>query len=299
MLLIGSHVSMSGKDMFLQSVKDSISNGANSMMIYTGAPQNTRRRPISELNLGAGQDLMKEYDLKMENVIIHAPYIINLANTVKEETFAIAISFLKEEIVRTQAIGAKYIVLHPGAHVKAGVDVGIAQIINGLNQVLTKEQDVIVCLETMAGKGTELGINFEQLATIINGVNYPEKLGVCLDTCHIHDAGFDIEDFNKILDEFDKIIGLDKLHVIHLNDSKNIKGASKDRHENIGYGHIGFENLINIIYNERIENIVKILETPYVNGRTIAPYKKEIKMIKDKKFEDWLDKEGNIKNVEK
>ncbi len=295
MFYIGSHVSMSGKKMMLQSAETTIGNGANAMMIYTGAPQNTKRKPIEELRIEEARDLLNENDIKMENVIIHAPYIINLANTIKPETFEIAVEFLKVEIKRTEAIGAKYIVLHPGAHVKEGVDKGLKQIVRGLDLVLTADQNAIICLETMAGKGTELGKTFEELAYIINNVKYPDKLGVCLDTCHIHDAGYDLNNVDKVLNDFDKVIGLDKLKVLHMNDSKNICGAAKDRHDNFGFGHIGFENLMTVINHPKLDNIPKILETPYVNDRKDAPYKKEIEMIKANKFEVWLDDERNIK----
>lgn len=295
MIKIGSHVSLSGKKMLLGSVEESLENGANCLMVYTGAPQNTKRRPIDEFRVDEAKELLAKNNISMEDVIIHAPYIINLANTTKPEVFELAVDFLRQEIKRVEEIGAKYIVLHPGAHVGAGEEAGLDQIIKGLDMVLTKGQTPIICLETMAGKGSELGTSFEQLAYIINNVKLPDKLGVCLDTCHINDAGYDETDFDKILDEFDKIIGLDKLKVIHVNDSKNPIASHKDRHANIGYGTIGFDKLIKIIYNPRIKDLCKILETPFVNDRKNSPYKQEIAMIKNKKFVDWLDEEGNIK----
>ena len=295
MVKIGSHVSLSGKKMLLGSVEESLENGANCLMVYTGAPQNTKRRPIDEFRVDEAKELLAKNNISMNDVIIHAPYIINLANTTKPEVFELAVDFLRQEIKRVEEIGAKYIVLHPGAHVGAGEEVGLDQIIKGLDMVLTKDQTPIICLETMAGKGSELGTSFEQLAYIINNVKLPDKLGVCLDTCHINDAGYDETDFDKILDEFDKIIGLDRLKVIHVNDSKNSIASHKDRHANIGYGTIGFDKLINIIYNPRIKDLCKILETPFVNDRKDSPYKQEIAMIKNKKFVDWLDEEGNIK----
>lgn len=295
MIKIGSHVSLSGKKMLLGSVEESLENGANCLMVYTGAPQNTKRRPIDEFRVDEAKELLAKNNISMDDVIIHAPYIINLANTTKPEVFELAVDFLRQEIKRVEEIGAKYIVLHPGAHVGAGEEAGLDQIIKGLDMVLTKVQTPIICLETMAGKGSELGTSFEQLAYIINNVKLPDKLGVCLDTCHINDAGYDETDFDKILDEFDKIIGLDKLKVIHVNDSKNPIASHKDRHANIGYGTIGFDKLIKIIYNPRIKDLCKILETPFVNDRKDSPYKQEIAMIKNKKFVDWLDEEGNIK----
>lgn len=295
MIKIGSHVSLSGKKMLLGSVEESLENGANCLMVYTGAPQNTKRRPIDEFRVDEAKELLAKNNISMDDVIIHAPYIINLANTTKPEVFELAVDFLRQEIKRVEEIGAKYIVLHPGAHVGAGEEAGLDQIIKGLDIVLTKDQTPIICLETMAGKGSELGTSFEQLAYIINNVKLPDKLGVCLDTCHINDAGYDETDFDKILDEFDKIIGLDRLKVIHVNDSKNPIASHKDRHANIGYGTIGFDKLIKIIYNPRIKDLCKILETPFVNDRKDSPYKQEIAMIKNKKFVDWLDEEGNIK----
>ena len=295
MVKIGSHVSLSGKKMLLGSVEESLENGANCLMVYTGAPQNTKRRPIDEFRVDEAKKILADNNISMDDVIIHAPYIINLANTTKPEVFELAVDFLRQEIERVEEIGAKYIVLHPGAHVGAGEEAGLDQIVKGLDMVLTKDQTPIICLETMAGKGSELGTSFEQLAYIINNVKLSDKLGVCLDTCHINDAGYDETDFDKILDEFDKIIGLDRLKVIHVNDSKNPIASHKDRHANIGYGTIGFDKLIKIIYNPRIKDLCKILETPFVNDRKDSPYKQEIAMIKNKKFVDWLDEEGNIK----
>ncbi len=285
---IGSHVSLSGSKMFLGSVEEALSYNANALMIYTGAPQNTRRKPIEEYRKDEALELMKENNIPTDNVIVHAPYIINLANTTKKETFEIAVNFLKQEIKRIQELGLKYIVLHPGSHVGAGEDVGLDKIVEGLNTVLDTNDDIVICLETMSGKGSELGYKFEHLKYIIDNVNLSDKLGVCMDTCHIHDAGYDLKNFDEVLSEFDNIIGLERLNVIHINDSKNDRGAKKDRHENLGYGHIGFDNLIKVLYHPKLDDIVKVLETPYTNDRKTAPYKKEIEMIKNKRFEDWI-----------
>lgn len=288
MFKIGSHVGMSGKKMFLGSVEEAISYGANTFMIYTGAPQNTKRKPIEELNIQKGLDLMKKNNLQIEDIVVHAPYIINLGNAVKPETFEIAVQFLRTEIERTDAIGAPRIVLHPGAHVGEGANVGINKIIEGLNEVLTSTQKTTVALETMAGKGTECGRSFEEIAAIIEGVKLKDKLSVCFDTCHVHDAGYDIvNNFESVIEEFDKIVGIDKISVIHLNDSKNVVGAHKDRHENLGFGHIGFDALNKIAHFEAFKNIPKILETPYVplkdekGSDTVAPYKYEIEMLRN------------------
>ena len=291
-MLIGSHVSMSGKDMLLGSAKEAFSYGANVMMVYTGAPQNTRRKPIEELNAEIGKKFMAENGIK--EVVVHAPYIINLANTTKEGYIDFAIDFLKEEVRRAEAVGATQVVLHPGSHVGAGVDVGLNQIIYGLNQVITKDQTVQIALETMAGKGTELARTFEELARIIDGVTYNEHLSVTFDTCHVHDAGYDIKnDLSGVLTQFDKTVGLDRIKVLHINDSKNPVGAHKDRHENFGLGEIGFDALMNVIQVPEFKNLPKILETPWIKVEDkvqIAPYKKEIEMIRSGKFDShWIE----------
>ena len=291
-MLIGSHVSMSGKDMLLGSAKEAFSYGANVMMVYTGAPQNTRRKPIEELNAEIGKKFMAENGIK--EVVVHAPYIINLANTTKEGYIDFAIDFLKEELRRAEAVGATQVVLHPGSHVGAGVDVGLNQIIYGLNQVITKDQTVQIALETMAGKGTELARTFEELARIIDGVTYNEHLSVTFDTCHVHDAGYDIKnDLSGVLTQFDKTVGLDRIKVLHINDSTNPVGAHKDRHENFGFGEIGFDALMNVIQVPEFKNLPKILETPWIKVEDkvqIAPYKKEIEMIRSGKFDShWIE----------
>ncbi|WP_102691322.1 deoxyribonuclease IV [Rummeliibacillus pycnus] len=285
-MLIGSHVSMSGKKMLLASSEEAASYGASTFMIYTGAPQNTRRKPIEDLNIEAGLAHMKEHGLS--NIVVHAPYIINIANTTKPEVFALGVDFLQKEIERTAAIGATQIVLHPGAHVGAGADVGIAKIIEGLNEVLSADYPVQIALETMAGKGSECGRTFEELAKIIDGVTNNDRLSVCYDTCHTHDAGYDIiHDFDGVLEHFDKVIGVERIKVLHINDSKNVCGAAKDRHENIGFGHIGFEALNRIVHHEAFTGIPKILETPWVGTdakNKKAPYAYEIEMFRSEKF---------------
>lgn len=278
-LILGSHVSLKAPLYFLGSIQEALSYKADTCMIYTGAPQNSKRRPIEDLKIQEGLELMHKNGMRVENLVVHAPYIINLANTVKPETAAFGIEFLKEELNRTAAIGARFLVLHPGAHMKAGSEAGIHSIINGLNQVLKDDQsDVIICLETMAGKGTEVGSRFEEIAQIIEGTEKKERLGVCLDTCHIHDAGYDLRNFEYVLDQFDEIIGLSRLKVLHINDSKNRIGARKDRHENLGAGHIGMQILSMIVKNPRLDGLVKILETPYIDKK--PPYQEEIAMLR-------------------
>ena len=278
-LIIGSHVSFKSNDQLVGSVKEALSYLSTTFMFYTGAPQNTMRVPINKEKTLEALELMKENGIDINNVVVHAPYIINPANP---KNYDFNVSFLKQEIKRVIEIGVNKIVLHPGSHVGLGVDEGIKNIINVLNDSLNESDNVVICLETMAGKGSEIGVNFEELKRIIDGVKLKNKIGVCMDTCHLNDAGYDISDFDKILNEFDSVIGLSYLKVIHINDSKNPIGSHKDRHENIGRGTIGFDNLINIIYNKRIESIPKILETPYIDGN--APYKEEIEMIRNKKL---------------
>lgn len=286
-LIIGSHVSFSKDTQLVGSVKEALSYGSNTFMFYTGAPQNTNRVPLNnELTIEA-KKIMLDNNIDINNVVIHAPYIINLANKENEE---FGVNFLKQEISRADTLGINKIVLHPGSHVGAGYDTGLSNIANALNLALNQNQKAIICLETMAGKGTECGITFEQLKTIIDKIDLKDKIGVCLDTCHINDAGYDLTDFDKILSDFDKIIGLSYLKCLHINDSKNSINSHKDRHENIGFGTIGFDKLINVIYHEKLRGIPKILETPYVSKddnskeKLYAPYKYEIEMIRKKEF---------------
>lgn len=283
-LLLGSHVSMSGKDMFLNSVKEALSYGANTFMLYTGAPQNTRRKDLTLLQIPKAQALMKEQNI--HSFVVHAPYIINLANTVKPETFSLAMEFLALEMERTKAMGSHILILHPGSHVGEGIKKGTAQIVKGLNAILTKDSSVSIALETMSGKGSEIGRSFEELAAIYDGVVYSEKLRVCFDTCHTHDAGYDIvHDFDGVIAEFDRIIGKEQIAVFHINDSKNEKGASKDRHANIGKGFIGLKTLRQIVHHPDFMHVPKILETPYVPSpdnpaKTLPPYKEEIALLR-------------------
>ena len=287
-MIIGSHVSFKKDTQLVGSVKEAISYGSTTFMFYTGAPQNTNRQAINDNLTNEAKDLMLKNNIDIDNVIVHAPYIINLASN---NDFAV--DFLKQELNRVEQLGMNKLVLHPGSSVKLSKEEGIKNIINNLNKV--GKSNVLILLETMAGKGTELGKTFEEIKKIIDGVGYP--LGVCLDTCHINDAGYDLNDFDKILDLFDKIIGINYLKCIHINDSKNIINAHKDRHENIGYGTIGFDNLIKIIYHEKLKDIPKILETPYISiddnskERMYPPYKFEIEMIKNKKFNNNLIKD--------
>ena len=284
MLYIGSHVGFSKDKQLLGSVLETSGYNANTFMFYTGAPQNTARNPINSELTESAINKMKEVGIDFSKVIVHAPYIINLCN---ETNFDFSVSFLKGEIKRVSELGVKYLVLHPGSHVGLGIDKGIENIISGLNLVLDGSCDVTILLETMAGKGSEVGSTIDEIKRIIDGVKDKKHIGVCLDTCHLNDSGIDISKFDEYLDLFDKTIGIDKIGCIHINDSKNEINSHKDRHENIGFGTIGFDNLINVIYNERLGEIPRILETPYVD-KEYPPYKYEIEMIRNKKFDEDL-----------
>ena len=283
-LILGSHVGMSGKEMMLGSVKEALSYNADTFMLYTGAPQNTKRKDIAELNIASAWECMRAGGI--ENFVVHAPYIINLANTVNPATYEIAVEFLALEIERTVAMGSHILILHPGSHVGAGVDAGIDRIVQGLNEVLTDNQDCCIALETMAGKGSEIGRSFEELAAIYDKVIHNDKLRVCMDTCHLNDAGYDIvNDFDGVIDRFDRLIGKDQIALFHINDSKNARGAAKDRHANIGEGTIGKDALRYIVHHPDFMHLPKILETPYIPSpedpeKTVPPYKEEIAMLR-------------------
>lgn len=286
---IGCHVGMSGKDMMLGSVREAVSYGADTFMLYTGTPQNTRRKDIEQLRIPEAHELMRENE--MQTFVVHAPYIINLANSVKPETFEIAVDFLALELERTATMGSDILILHPGSHVGAGVDAGVRQIVKGINSVLTRDTKVKIALETMAGKGSEIGRSFEELAAIYDGVVCNDKLRVCFDTCHVSDAGYDlIHGWQDVKERFDRVLGKEQIAVFHMNDSKNVPGARKDRHENFGYGQIGFDALMQIIRDPEFEEIPKILETPYVKDpenakKSYPPYRYEIAMIREGVFD--------------
>ena len=289
-MIIGSHVNF-GSEQLLGSAKQAVSFGANTFMFYTGAPQNTIRKDIKDDLTDEAVKYMKENNIDINNVICHAPYIINLANKEKEDSWNFSISFLKNEINRITKMGINYIVVHPGNALKIDRMEALNNIAEAINNIITTETMPMILLETMAGKGTECGINIYEINEILNKVNLKEKVGVCLDTCHLNDSGIDISKFDEYLDEFDEKIGIESIKCIHVNDSKNEIGTHKDRHANLGYGTIGFENLINVIYNTRLKNVPKILETPWIGE--YPPYKIEIDMIKSKKFNPNLEEEVN------
>lgn len=287
---LGSHVKMRGKEMFLGSAKEAASYGANAMMIYTGAPQNTVRKDLSLMKIEEGKKYMEDHGI--EEVVVHAPYIVNLGNNKDQGKYEFAIEFLANELKRADALGAKQVTLHPGAHVGLGTKVAIENIAHGLDEALKASKDVSVALETMAGKGTEVGRTFEELADIIEKCSENGRLSVTFDTCHANDAGYDVKNgFDDVLSEFDQIIGLNRLKVVHLNDSKNECGAHKDRHANIGFGTIGFDSLNYIAHHPQLEAVPKIMETPYVGEdkkNSFAPYAYEIAMLKNQAFDSKM-----------
>lgn len=288
-MIIGSHVSFDSKEQLLKSVKECINYNANTFMFYTGAPQNTRRCAINDELTYLALELMKQNNILFDKVVAHAPYIVNLANDNDPEKYDFSIKFVRQEVERLEQLNIKYLVLHPGSSVGIERSKALNNISYALNKILSINTNVIILLETMAGKGTECGINISEIKTIMDGVDKKDSIGVCLDTCHLNDSGIDISKFDLYLDEFDKTIGIDKIKCVHVNDSKNDIGSHKDRHENIGYGTIGFDNLINVVYNDRLSDIPKILETPYVGeNKEYPPYKFEIEMIRNKKFNDNL-----------
>ena len=280
-MIIGENVSFKKDAGLIGALEEAISYNKNTFMFYTGAPQNTSRSPIDLENTKEAHRLLIENNIDINNLVVHAPYIINLANP---KNYDFNVSFLKQEIKRCEMLGIKRLVLHPGSHVGLGIDAGINNIAKSLNDVLDDSTSVYICLETMAGKGSEVGSRFEELKQIIDKVNLKEKVKVCIDTCHMNDAGYDISNFDQVLAEFDNIIGIENIYCVHINDSKNLINTHKDRHENIGYGTIGFDNLLSVIYNERLKNVPKILETPYVDN--YPPYKFEIEEIKNKTFNE-------------
>ncbi len=290
-MILGSHVSFSSKQL-LGSAKEAVSYGANAFMFYTGAPQNTMRKEIDKDLLEQAKEYMNEHGLSLSNVICHAPYIINLANKKDPVKWNFSISFLKQELSRCDELGVSFIVLHPGSAVGLSKNEALENISEALNLILENHYSCKILLETMAGKGTECGSNLEEIKFLYEKTN--KRVGVCLDTCHLHDSGVSLKEFDSYLEAFDKEIGLKEIGCIHINDSKNVLGSHKDRHANIGYGTIGFDVLLSILYHEKLKNVVKILETPYVGEHIDAkekiypPYRFEILMIKEKVFDENL-----------
>lgn len=279
-MILGCHVNFTNEQL-LGSTKQAIEYGANAFMFYTGAPQNTVRKSLDENLRDQAIELMKQNGMEIDNVVCHAPYIVNLANNKDEEKWQFSINFLKQELSRCKFLGIKKIVVHPGSAVGLEKSIALKNIADALNFIITEDSPMIL-LETMAGKGTECGCTLEEIKEILDQVK-SKNIGVCIDTCHLNDAGYDMSDFDVFLEKFDQIIGIDKIHCVHLNDSKNPLAAHKDRHENLGFGTLGFETLLKVLLNEKIKNVPKILETPYVE-RLYPPYKFEIESLKRQQY---------------
>ena len=282
-MIIGSHVSFKKDKGLVGSIEEALSYNSSTFMFYTGAPQNTSRYPLDIENIKRAHQMLIDNNIELDNLVVHASYIINLANP---KNFDFNVSFLKQEINRCIMLGVKRLVLHPGSHVGLGIEEGINNIARALNATLEENMDIYICLETMAGKGSEVGSCFEELKAIMDKVNLKDKIKICIDTCHMNDAGYDLSSFDNVLNEFDNIIGINNIYCVHINDSKNIIGSHKDRHENIGYGTIGFDNLMSVIYSDKLKDVPKILETPYVtlDKESYPPYKFEIEQIKNKEL---------------
>ena len=295
MFKIGCHLSTSKG--YLAMGKEAVSIAANTFQYFSRNPRGGAVKPLNLEDIQNFNAYSQEHGLHPP--LAHAPYTLNPCAQ-KPNIREFALMVMKDDIERLEHIPGSLYNFHPGSHVQQGVSVGIELIANTLNQVLDPNQNTLVLLETMAGKGTELGRSFEELAYIINHVKLREKLMVCFDTCHVHDAGYDIvNDFDGVMTEFDRIVGIDKIAVFHINDSKNVVGAKKDRHENIGFGEIGWQAIEYIVHHADFSHVSKILETPYVpvpeTDKKNAPYTHEIAMLRSRVF----DKELKKKIVEK
>lgn len=285
-MMLGCHISLSGPGYFLSSVEQALSFGCDTFMFYTGAPQNAVRADLAKMRIEEGQRKWMESGHRLSDLVVHAPYIINLACDKDEEKYSYALKLLESELRRAKAFGANRLVLHPGCHLGQGFEEGKAALCKALDQATSDIDGISIAIESMAGKGSEIGVGFSQLRQIIDGCRNPERIGVCLDSCHLSDSGIDVSDAERLFDEFDRQVGLDKLLVFHLNDSKNPIGSHKDRHENIGMGHIGFEALCALAHSKALQGVPTILETPYFNGK--PPYKKEIEMLRSSEFDpNW------------
>lgn len=272
MFKIGCHLSSSKG--FAAMVKEANKINANTFAFFTRNPRGGSAKAIDPKDIENFHILAKESNL--QKLVAHAPYTLN-ACAADEGLREFAINTIKDDLQRMELIPGNYYNFHPGSHVKQGADVGIEFIIKMLNEVLSPDQSTIVLLETMAGKGSEVGRTFNEIKVIIDGVKYSDKLGVCLDTCHVWDGGYDIvNDLDGVLDEFNKVIGIDKLCAIHLNDSLNVLNAHKDRHAKIGEGEIGLEAIERIINHPKLRELPFILETP----NDIDGYAREIELLR-------------------
>ncbi len=273
MLTIGAHLSASKG--YTAMLKQAQEIGANTFQFFTRNPRGGSAKAIDQKDVDTFLELMKSENFPV--ILAHAPYTLNCCSA-KPETREFALNTFADDLMRMEYTPGQLYNFHPGSHVGQGEEVGIEQIAEILNKVLFPEMTTTVLLETMAGKGTEIGRNFEELRSIIDRVELSDKMGVCLDTCHIHDGGYDIvNDLDGVLEAFDKVIGLDRLKAIHLNDSKNPLAAHKDRHEKIGEGYIGLDAFERIINHPSLKNLPFFLETP----NDLDGYAKEIEMLRN------------------
>lgn len=272
MLNIGCHLSISKG--YENMGNEALKINANTFQFFTRNPRGGKIKDLNENDINKLLSLMQEN--KFAKILAHAPYTMNLCSD-KEDIRDFAKNMMKEDLERMEYLPGNMYNFHPGSHVGQGTEKGIEYIVKALNEVLTENQTTTVLLETMAGKGTEIGRSFEELKKIMDKVYLKDKLGVCLDTCHINDAGYDVSNMDKVLEEFDKVIGLDYLKAIHLNDSMNEKGSHKDRHQKIGEGTIGIKNIEKIINNPILKKLPFYLETP----NELDGYAKEIKLLRD------------------
>jgi deoxyribonuclease IV len=281
-IILGSYVKMNKETSLKGLVKEANKYGANAFMFYLGSPQNSYRKNFNSQEIKEFHEELKKEKISLNNVIVHAPYIINLGNYINKRISEFTFQFLKKEIEMCEKIGIKIIVIHPGSYPVDNSKQALKYVAENINKILTPQSKIKIAIETMSGKGKQIGINFDQIDYILKKIKLNQKVGVCWDTCHLHDYGFDVEKIEDLIKEFENKIGLKKLFVIHLNDSKSKKGEKKDKHENIGHGYIGFENILNFVFHPKLSKVTKILETPYIENKPV--YKEEIKMILEKKF---------------
>ena len=293
-MVIGTHMSIAKG--IVKTAENVVKMNADTMQIFSRNPRGSNYKDPTVKEAEEFQRIRREAGFGA--ILAHAPYTMNLASA-KPEVYEFACTVIREDVTRMDRLGIENLVFHPGSHTGIGAEAGIQNIIAGLDQAITGKENITVLLETMSGKGTEIGWRFEELKAIRDGVSHPERIGICLDTCHVFAAGYDIvNSYEDVINEFDSVIGLEYLKVIHLNDSKNQLGSHKDRHENIGFGNVGFNALLKVLNDKRFEQIPKILETPYVSVSKLEsypPYKEEIEMLKKQTFNENL-KEEVIKN---
>lgn len=279
------HVNYSQPDYLIKAAEIASKDGGNTFMLYS--PVITLRHDFhAPVNLKLFHKYCQRHKIIQDSLVLHAPFMINLANPIDEKVWHFSLHFLRQQLIYCDRIGFKYLVLHPGSHLTGTREQGLNRLIMGLDRLHLNRYNAQVVLETMSGKGNEIGAKFKDFGYILKKVKHPEKIGICLDTCHMNDAGYDLKKWDQVKKEMKKNFSLKKVLVIHLNDSQSPRGSHKDRHENIGYGTIGFENLDKVTWDRDFKKATKILETPYYNG-DFAPYQAEIKNFLNHRFTDF------------